>query len=92
MQNCKNSVNSNFSLTQFRVPYVVGKLSIREAQICSLARIGHKTKKIQLSKLLGPKLRIFLLDECEACAYRQKENFSSMQLHDPYGVGKLSVS
>ena len=47
--------------------YVVWKLSIREAQICSLGRIGRKTKEVRLSRLLERKLRIFSL-ELEACA------------------------
>ena len=90
LQNHKHAVNRNFS--QFHEPYVVRKLSIREAQICSLGRIGRKTKKIWLSKLFRRKLRIFQLVEREACAYRRNDNFSSTQLHDPYGVGKLSIS
>ena len=41
---------------------------------------------------LGLKLRIFMLDEREAFAFSRNDNFSSTQLHDPYGVGKLSIS
>ena len=33
-----------------------------------------------------------VLDEREAFAYGRNDNMSSMQLHDPYGVGKLSLS
>ena len=51
-----------------------------------------KTKNIWPSKLLGLKLRIFSLDECEAFAVSRNDNFCSTQLHDPYGVGKLSIS
>ena len=51
-----------------------------------------KTKKIWPSKLLGLKLRIFSLDEREAFAFSRNDNFSSTQLHNPYGVGKLSIS
>ena len=50
-----------------------------------------KMAKIWPSKLLLLKLRIFSLDEREAFAYRRNDNFSSTQLHDPYGVGKLSI-
>ena len=82
----------NLSSTHFHQPYVVLKLSIKEAQICSSGRIGVKTKKIWPSKLLGLKLRIFSLDEHEAFAFSRNDNFSSAQLHDPYGVGKLSIS
>ena len=32
------------------------------------------------------------LDEREAFAYSRNDNFSSTQLHDPYGIGKLSIS
>ena len=32
------------------------------------------------------------LDEREAFVYSRNDNFSSTQLHDPYGVGKLSIS
>ena len=85
-------MNRNFSSTHFYQPYVVPKLSIREAQICSLGRIGGKTKKIWPSKVLGLKLRFFSLDEGEAFAYSRNDNFSSTQLHDLYGVGKLSIS
>ena len=51
-----------------------------------------KTKKVWPSKLLVLKLRIFSFDEREAFAYSRNDNFSSTQLHDPYGVGKLSIS
>ena len=53
LQNCKNAVNCNFSSTHFRQSYVFPKLSVRGAQICSLRRIGNKTKKVCPSKLLG---------------------------------------
>ena len=82
----------NLSSTHFHQPYVILKLSIKEAQICSLGRIGGKTKKIWPSKLLGLKLRIFSLDEREAFAFSRNDNFSSTQLHDPYGVRKFSIS
>ena len=45
-----------------------------------------------MAKLLGLKLRIFSLDEREAFAFSRNDNFSSTQLHNPYGVGKLSIS
>ena len=32
------------------------------------------------------------LDEREAFACSRNDNFSSTQLHDPYGIGKLSIS
>ena len=52
-----------------------------------------KTKEICPSKLLGLKLRIFSLNERElAFAFSRNDNFSSTQLHNPYGVGKLSIS
>ena len=51
-----------------------------------------KTKKIWPSKLLGLKLRIFSLDERGAFVFSGNDNFSSTQLHNPYGVGKLSIS
>ena len=51
-----------------------------------------KMKDIWPSKLLGLKLRIFTLDEREAFAFSRNDNFSSTQLHNPYGVGKLSIS
>ena len=68
------------------------KALFREAQKCSLGRVGGKTKKIWPSKLLVLKLRIFPFDEREAFAYSRNNNFSSTQLHDVYGVGKLSIS
>ena len=76
----------------FHLLYVVLQLSIKEAQIYSLGRIGGKTKNIWPSKLLGLKLRNFTLDEREAFAFSRNDNFSSMQLHNPYGIGKLSIS
>ena len=51
-----------------------------------------KTKKIWPSKLLVLKLRMFSFNEHEAFAYSPNDNFSSTQLHDPYGIGKLSIS
>ena len=84
-------MNRNF-YSHFHQPYVFTKISVREAQICSLGRIGHKTKKIWPSKLLVLKLIIFSFDEREAFAYSRNDTFSSTQLHDPYGVGKLSIS
>ena len=51
-----------------------------------------KTTKIWPLKLLGLKLRIFSLDEREAFAFSRNDKFSSTQLHEPYGVGKLSIS
>ena len=71
----KNAVKRNLSSMHFHQPYVVLKLSIKEAQICSLGRIGGKTKKIWPSKLLGLKLRIFSLDEREAFAFSRNDNF-----------------
>ena len=59
LQKCKNAVKRNLSSTHFHQPYVVLKLSIKEAQICSSGRIGDKTTKIWPSKLLGLELRIF---------------------------------
>ena len=41
---------------------------------------------------LGLKLRIFLLDEREAFVFSRNDHFSLTQLHNPYGVGKLSIS
>ena len=82
----------NLSSTHFHQPYVILKLSIKEAQICNLGRIGGKMKKIWPSKLLGLKLRTFALDEREAFAFSRNDNFSSTQLHDLYGAGKLSIS
>ena len=32
------------------------------------------------------------LDECEAFAYSRNDIFSSTQLHDPFGIAKLSIS
>ena len=32
------------------------------------------------------------LDEREAFAYSRNDNFTSTQLHDPYGIGKLLIS
>ena len=92
LQKCKNAVKHNLSSTHFHQPYVVLKLSIKEAQRCSLGIIGCKTKKIWPSKLLGLKLRIFSLDEREAFAFSRNDIFPSTQLHNPYGVGKLSIS
>ena len=91
-ESAKIAVKRNLSSMHFHQPYVVLKLSIKEAQICRLGRIGGKTKKIWPSKLWGLKLRIFLLDEREAFAFSQNNDFSSTQLHHPYGVGKLSIS
>ena len=31
-------------------------------------------------------------DEREAVAFSRNDNFSSTHLHDPYGIGKLSIS
>ena len=90
LQKCKNAVKCNLSSTHFYQPYVVLKLSIKEAQICCSGRIGGKTTKIWPLKLLGLKLRIFPLDEHEAFAFSRNDNFSATQLHD--GIGKLSIS
>ena len=38
---------------------VVGKLSIREVQMCSFSRIGRKVNKIHLGKIYREKLEIF---------------------------------
>ena len=82
----KNAVKRNFSSTHFHKPHVVPKLSLREAQICSLVRIGGKTKKIWPLKLLGRSASV------RAFAYSRNDDFSSTQLHDPDGIEKPSIS
>ena len=44
----QKGVNYHFPSPEFDKRYVVGKLSISEAEICSFSRIGQKTKKLQL--------------------------------------------
>ena len=48
-------------------------------------------EKYMAFETFGAKLGIFSLNEREAFAF-SRNNFSSTQLHDPYGVGKLSIS
>ena len=52
------------SSPQFDKPYVVGKLSISEALICSFSRIGQKIKKLQLFNFLQENLEKFPAKIC----------------------------
>ena len=54
-------MNYRFSSPDFGEPYVVWKLLIREAFICSFSRISRKINKLQLWKVLARKLRKFRL-------------------------------
>ena len=78
--------------TAVQEPYVVWKLSVKAAQICTFGRIGRKTKRVRLSKLLGRELRKYSLDEREACTHRWNVIFSLTQLQDPYSDAKVSIS
>ena len=55
----QKDVNYHLSSPELDKPYVVGKLSISEAQICSFSRIGQKIKKLQLFKFLEENLENF---------------------------------
>ena len=46
----QKGVNFHLSSPQLDKPYVVKKLSISEALICSFSRMGPKIKKLQLFK------------------------------------------
>ena len=71
-------------------PYVVGKLSILEAWICSFSRMGQKINYSSL-KFLHENLKMFLSTEHLSCASRGMDNFSLALLHKPYFVGKLLI-
>ena len=55
----QEGVNCNFSSPEFDKPYGVRKLSISDALICSLSRIGQKIKKWQLFHYLAENLEKF---------------------------------
>ena len=52
-------VNYHLSSPELDKPYVVEKLSISEAYICSFSKIGQKIKKLQLFKFLEENLENF---------------------------------
>ena len=85
-------VNYNLFSPHLDKLYNVGELSIREAPLCNFSGIGHKIKKLRLWKVLARKLRKTSLDDRKSGAFRAIDNFSSVQLHKPYTVGKLSIS
>ena len=80
-------VNYHFSLPHLDKPFVVGKLSISEAKICSFSMIGQKVKKLQLFYFSAWKLRKISLDWALWRASRGINNFSLPQLHKPYFLG-----
>ena len=88
----QKGVNCHFSSPHLDKPYVVGKLSISEAYICSFSRMGQKIKNLQLFEIFAWKLRKFRLTERLSCPSRGIDNFSLAQLHELYVVGKLSIS
>ena len=47
-------VNCNFSSPELDNPYIIGKLSVSEAQIYSFSSIGQKIKKLQLFQFFLP--------------------------------------
>ena len=59
MLNRPKSVNYDFSLLHLNVPYVVGKLWVKEAQICSFNRIYRKIKQIKALESFGMKTENF---------------------------------
>ena len=50
LRNPLNGVNYHFSSPDLDQLYVVGKLWISEAQICSFSRISHKINKLQICR------------------------------------------
>ena len=58
----QKGVNYHLSSPQLDKPYVVVKLSISEAKVCSFSRIGQKLKKLQLFQFFGGKLRKISFD------------------------------
>ena len=90
MQNHPKGVNY-FSSPHSDEPYVIGKLSIREARMCSFSVIGHKINKIRLWKVLAQELGNFSV-EWKSCASRGIDNFSSAHLHEPYAIGRSRLA
>ena len=55
----QKGVNYHLSSLQLDKPYVVRKLSISEALLCSFSRMGQKIEKLQLFKFLEENLENF---------------------------------
>ena len=87
----QKGVNYHLSSPEFDKPYVVRKLSISEAQICSFSRIGQKMKKIKDLLNFCRKTEKFHLTELYDAPLKGSTIFLS-QLHGWYVVGKLSIS
>ena len=70
----QKGVNYHFSSPQLDEPYVIWKLLISEAYICSFSRIGQKRKNYSLFNFL-PENRKISLDWALSCASRGIDNF-----------------
>ena len=60
----QKGVNYHLSSPQLDKPYVVGKLSISEAKICSFSRIGQKIKNYSSLIFFKENLQNFLAKIC----------------------------
>ena len=74
-----------FSLPPLDKQYIVGKLSISEAKICSFIRMGQRIKNYSSWNFLQERKNSF--DWALWCASRGINNFSLPQLHEPYSLG-----
>ena len=60
----QKGVNYHLSSPQLDKPYIVGKLSISEAEICSFSRIGKKIKNYSSLNFLQENLEKFCAKIC----------------------------
>ena len=88
----QKGVNYHLSSPQLEKSYVMRKLSISEASICSFSRIGQKIKNYSSLNFLQENLEKFHSTELLWWASRGMDNFSLSQLNGPHVFEKLSIS
>ena len=64
----------------------------KESSSMQFRKDSGQDEKDMAFETFGAKTKTFSLDEREAFAFSRNDNFSSTQLYNPYGVGKLSIS
>ena len=93
----KKDGNYHFSSPHLDEPYVVGKLLISEAQICSFSRIGQKMKKYRSFNFLPENLEKFCSTELYdarlegSTIYLDRSSTSRTPL-DSSGLGELKYA
>ena len=87
----QKGVNCNFSWPELDKPYVIGKLSISEAKICSFSRIGQKIKNCSSFNFLAENLENFARRSIMVRLWRDRQFFFVAALW-AYVNGKLSIT